>query len=96
MAESLPMRLPAPFRLLLPLLLIALAGCGEAPLNSPYPAGEQNSNTLYAAFAERPKHLDPAVAYSSNEYAFIQQVYEPPLQYHYLRRPFALVPLSAA
>lgn len=90
------MRLPAPFRLLLPLLLIALAGCGEAPLNSPYPAGEQNSNTLYAAFAERPKHLDPAVAYSSNEYAFIQQVYEPPLQYHYLRRPFALVPLSAA
>ena len=90
------MRLPAPFRLLLPLLLIALAGCGEAPLNSPYPAGEQNANTLYAAFAERPKHLDPAVAYSSNEYAFIQQVYEPPLQYHYLRRPFALVPLSAA
>ncbi|HEX2795496.1 MAG TPA: ABC transporter substrate-binding protein [Immundisolibacter sp.] len=90
------MRLPAPFRLLLPLLLIALAGCGEAPLNSPYPAAEQNANTLYAAFAERPKHLDPAVAYSSNEYAFIQQVYEPPLQYHYLRRPFALVPLSAA
>ncbi len=89
------MRLPAPFRLLLPLLLIALAGCGEAPLNSPYPAGEQNANTLYAAFAERPKHLDPAVAYSSNEYAFIQQVYEPPLQYHYLRRPYALVPLSA-
>ncbi|ANX04167.1 ABC transporter substrate-binding protein [Immundisolibacter cernigliae] len=90
------MRLPAPFRLLLPLLLIALAGCGEGPLNSPYPAAEQNANTLYAAFAERPKHLDPAVAYSSNEYAFIQQVYEPPLQYHYLRRPFALVPLSAA
>ncbi|MEA3220242.1 ABC transporter substrate-binding protein [Immundisolibacter sp.] len=90
------MRLPVPFRLLLPLLLIALAGCGEAPLNSPYPASEQNANTLYAAFAERPKHLDPAVAYSSNEYAFIQQVYEPPLQYHYLRRPYALVPLSAA
>ena len=90
------MHLPAPFRLLLPLLLIALAGCGEAPLNSPHPAGEQNANTLHAAFSERPKHLDPAIAYSSNEYAFIQQVYEPPLQYHYLRRPFALVPLSAA
>ncbi|WP_448507255.1 ABC transporter substrate-binding protein [Immundisolibacter sp.] len=89
------MRLLAPFHQLLPLLLIALAGCGEQPLNSPYPASEKDSNTLYAAFAERPKHLDPAIAYSSNEYAFIQQVYEPPLQYHYLRRPYTLVPLSA-
>ena len=89
------MRLPAPFRLFLPLLLIALAGCGQQPLNSPYPAGEKDANTLYAAFAERPKHLDPAVAYNSNEYVFIQQVYEPPLQYHYLRRPYTLVPLSA-
>ena len=95
MAESRPMRLPATFRLFLPLLLIALAGCGEQPLNSPYPAGEKDANTLYAAFAERPKHLDPAVAYNSNEYVFIQQVYEPPLQYHYLRRPYTLVPLSA-
>ena len=89
------MRLSAPFRLLLPLLLTVFAGCGEAPLNSPYPAGKQDRSTLYAAFTERPKHLDPAVAYSSNEYAFIQQVYEPPLQYHYLRRPYRLVPLSA-
>ncbi|MDD3650581.1 ABC transporter substrate-binding protein [Immundisolibacter sp.] len=83
-------------RPLLATLLLALAGCGQAPLNSPYPAGEREANTLYAAFAERPKHLDPAVAYNSNEYVFIQQVYEPPLQYHYLRRPYTLVPLTAA
>lgn len=96
MAESGPMRRPTPLRLLLPLLLIALAACGRVPPNSPYPASERDANTLYAAFAERPKHLDPALSYSSNEYVFIQQVYEPPLQYHYLRRPYTLEPLAAA
>ncbi len=95
MAESFTMRLPAPTRLSWLLLPIWLAGCGEAPLNSPHPTGEQDANTLYAAFAARPKHLDPAVAYSSNEYVFIHQTYEPPLQYHYLRRPYTLVPLAS-
>jgi ABC-type transport system substrate-binding protein len=90
------MRRPLVLKTLLPLLLAALAGCGDGPLNNPYPASERDANTLYAAFAERPKHLDPAISYSSNEYVFIQQVYEPPLQYHYLRRPYALEPLAAA
>ncbi len=89
------MRPSTPLTLLLALLSIALAGCGKSPLNSPYPASEREANTLYAPFAERPKHLDPAAAYNSNEYVFIQQVYEPPLQYHYLRRPYTLVPLVA-
>ena len=39
--------------------------------------------------------MDPAVAYSSNEYAFIAQIYEPPFQYHYLKRPYQVVPLTA-
>ena len=39
--------------------------------------------------------MDPAVAYSANEYAFISQIYEPPFQYHYLKRPYQLVPLTA-
>jgi hypothetical protein len=51
---------------------------------------------LYSSFAERPKHLDPARAYSSNEYTFIAQIYEPPLQYHYLKRPYQLIPLTAS
>ena len=51
---------------------------------------------FFSSFSERPKHLDPARSYSSNEWAFISQVYEPPLQYHYLRRPYVLVPLTAA
>lgn len=52
-------------------------------------------NVLHAAFSERPKFLDPARSYSSNEYAIIAQIYEPPLQYHYLKRPYQLIPLTA-
>ena len=55
-----------------------------------------SGNVLHSSFAERPKHLDPARSYSSNEYALIGQIYEPPLQYHYLKRPYQLEPLTAA
>jgi len=82
---------------LTPLFLLALlAGCDGSPWNSPYAAAEEAGRTLlYSSFSERPKHLDPARSYSSNEYAFIAQIYEPPLQYHFLKRPYTLVPLSA-
>ena len=72
------------------LVLIAL-GC----TNNPYRPSEKGKNYLYSTFGEPPKHLDPAVAYSSDEYDFILQIYEPPLQYHYLKRPYELVPLTA-
>ncbi len=75
--------------------LLTLASCGSPP-NNPYPAEEAQDNTLYASFEERPKHLDPARAYSANEYEFIAQIYEPPLQYAYLKRPYQLEPLAAA
>ncbi len=75
-------------------LAAILAGCSE-PWNNPYRPEEATANVLYSAFAERPKHLDPARSYSSNEYAFIGQIYEPPLSYHYLKRPYELVPNTA-
>ncbi len=78
---------------LVSLLAMLLAACGN-PWNNPYPAADSGSNTLYSSFTERPKHLDPVRSYSANEYAFIAQVYEPPLQYHYLQRPYALAPLT--
>jgi len=65
------------------------------PLNNPYPATERNANNYYSTFNAQPKTLDPASAYSSDEYRFIQQIYEPPLQYHYLKRPYQLEPLTA-
>ncbi len=68
-------------------------GC-EVP-NNPYPKSEHNQEIYYSTFSEEPKHFDPAVSYSSDEYRFIEQIYEPPLQYHYLKRPYELIPLTA-
>jgi ABC-type transport system substrate-binding protein len=76
------------------LLACGLAGCGRA-WNEPYPAEERERNVLYTFFIERPKHLDPAQSYTSDEYDVIQQIYEPPFQYHYLKRPYELIPAAA-
>ena len=76
-------------------VLVLAAGCGGSPWNDPYPASEARSNTLYTSFSERPKHLDPVQSYAENEYAFIANIYQPPLQYHYLKRPFELIPFGA-
>ena len=77
----------------LPFLAFALllSACGET-WNNPYPAADRGSNTLYSAFTERPKHLDPVQSYSEDEATFTAQVYEPPLQYHYLKRPYVVIP----
>ena len=64
--------------------------------NNPYPRQESNQLVYYDSFSERPKHLDPVSSYSSNEYVFLGQIYEPPLQYHFLKRPYELEPLTAA
>jgi peptide/nickel transport system substrate-binding protein len=79
------------------LLVISLglmAGCSDS-WNNPYPDTDAHANVLYSAFSERPKHLDPARSYSSNEAEFTGQIYEPPLQYHFLKRPYTLIPLTA-
>lgn len=76
-------------------LSVLLSACGQA-WNDPYPAAERGRNILYTAFTDRPKHLDPVQSYSEDEATFLYQIYEPPLQYHYLKRPYALVPGSAA
>ncbi len=73
-----------------------LSGCRGPAWNDPYPAADAGKNILYSAFTLRPKHLDPARAYSSNEYAIIGQIYEPPLQYAFLKRPYQLEPLTAS
>ncbi|MGU9977776.1 MAG: ABC transporter substrate-binding protein [Candidatus Oxydemutatoraceae bacterium WSBS_2016_MAG_OTU14] len=72
--------------------LCFISGCDNI-WNTPY--ADSKRNVLYKAFSDRPKHMDPVRSYSSNEYAIIGQIYEPPLQYHYLKRPYTLVPLTA-
>ncbi|NDP49451.1 MAG: ABC transporter substrate-binding protein [Sulfuriferula multivorans] len=74
--------------------LSLLAGCSDN-WNNPYPGSAKDANVVYSAFSERPKHLDPARSYSANEAEFTGQIYEPPLQYHFLKRPYTLIPLTA-
>jgi len=82
-----------PWLLILPLLQSA---CDDRAWNNPYPPSEDKSQISYSSFSERPKHLDPIQSYSATEYRFIGQIYEPPLQYHYLKRPYQLELLTAA
>ncbi|HET8608211.1 MAG TPA: ABC transporter substrate-binding protein [Burkholderiales bacterium] len=82
-------------RVLLAALMLVLAGCTNTPWNDPYPSADTGKNILYTAFTERPKQLDPAKAYNENEFVILANVYEPPLQYHYLKRPYQLIPFGA-
>ena len=79
--------------------MLCLAGCSKAslgsPWNNPYPTDQSHANIYYDVFEERPKHLDPARSYVANGYVFLGQIYEPPLQYHFLKRPYELIPLTA-
>ena len=71
-------------------------GCRQGALNNPYSSDEKGGNILYSSFEERPKHLDPVQSYFENEIRFTAQIYMPPLQYHYLKRPYQLIPFAAS
>lgn len=69
-------------------VMAALAGC----TNDPYPAADAVEKILYQPFDDPPKTLDPQVAYSVVDHMVIGYVYDTLLGYHYLKRPFTLVP----
>jgi ABC-type transport system substrate-binding protein len=70
-----------------------LAACN----NNPWPDGAAATNTLFSAVIENsPRHLDPTASYWNNDTAFTFQIYEPLYGYHYLKRPFVLVPKTAS
>jgi len=68
--------------------LLALAGC----TNNPYPDADDHRKVLYSSFVEAPRTLDPAVAYTTAEHIVTANVFDTLLEYHYLRRPFELIP----
>ena len=73
--------------------VVLLAAC----TNNPQPSGLQETNTLFSAFSERsPRYLDPTASYSNNETPITYQVYEPLYGYHYLKRPYTLIPKAAS
>lgn len=78
------------------LLVSAQAANTSAPfiLNNPYPADDSSKKIYYTSLTEPPKTLDIAKSYSSNEILILSQIYEPPLQYDYLARPYQLKPLT--
>jgi ABC-type transport system substrate-binding protein len=67
------------------------AGC----TNDPYPAADRDKKVLYSSFSEAPKTLDPAVAYTVAEQIVTGNVYDTLLEYHFLRRPYELMPALA-
>ena len=70
------------------LVAVAAAACG----NDPYPHADAAARILYVPFQEPPKTLDPQVAYSVYDHEILSNVYETPLEYHYLKRPYELIP----
>jgi ABC-type transport system substrate-binding protein len=79
-------------RLVVVAAAVALGACD----NNPWHESAAAENTIYTAMVENtPRHVDPTASYWSNDTLVTYQVYEPPYGYHYLKRPFELVPKSA-
>ena len=78
------------------LFALLVAACLGACDNNPWPARSAESNVLRTAVIESsPRHLDPTASYWANDTPYTYQIYEPPYGYHYLKRPFVLVPKTA-
>ncbi|MDX1649054.1 MAG: ABC transporter substrate-binding protein, partial [Myxococcota bacterium] len=68
--------------------VLAAAACG----NNPYPEADQERKILYTTIGEAPRTLDPAVAYNVTAHQITGLVYDTLLEYHYLKRPYTLIP----
>ncbi len=74
-----------------------LSACGDPPWNNPHPPVTDDLLTYQSVMTPSPpKHLDPAISYASDESLFIMQIYEPPMGYHFLKRPYELLPAALA
>ncbi|MBR0458220.1 MAG: hypothetical protein IJJ26_03195 [Victivallales bacterium] len=60
--------------------------------NDPWPTGETARGTMYVAFGGVIKSLDPAFSYFEHEGSILDNIVEAPLAYHYLKRPYTLIP----
>ncbi len=72
--------------------LAGIALLAAACTNNPYPQGDEGLRVLYRALNVPPKTYDPAVSYSVREHWVTAEVYETLLEYHYLERPYTLIP----
>lgn len=81
-------------RLGLVLLGAALAG-HPACSNDPYPESAAEERVLYGAFGDAPRRLDVAEAYDVVAHSFTGLLNDKLLDYHYLKRPYELIPSLA-
>jgi hypothetical protein len=72
-------------------VVFLLNACGGVS-NEPVPKALLAENVLFSSYQESPKYLDSTSSYSNNETPWTYAVYEPPLKYHYLKRPYELEP----
>ncbi|MFP6641318.1 MAG: ABC transporter substrate-binding protein [Myxococcota bacterium] len=70
---------------------LGLSACN----NNPYPEANSDRKIIYKSYREAPRTLDPAVAYTTNAHAITGEVYDTLLEYHYLKRPYELIPALA-
>lgn len=70
--------------------VMMLGGCDTS--NQPVPHEWLGQNIMMTSYQESPKTLDSVSSYSNNETPWTYAVYEPPLRYHYLKRPYELEP----
>jgi ABC-type transport system substrate-binding protein len=92
-----PHHLANPARRALFAAATALALLTTACNNNPWPEESAASNTLHTAVIENsPRHLDPTASYWNNDTPYTYQAYEPLYGFHYLKRPFQLIPKTAA
>jgi oligopeptide transport system substrate-binding protein len=76
--------------------VLALAGIAfVACTNDPYPDSDDHTKVRYRALAGPPRTLDPAVTYNVSDHQITANVYESLLEYHYLKRPYTLMPALA-
>lgn len=78
-------------RIFVALIVLVVAG-GMRPINSPYPDDDREANVLYRSITREVTKMDPATYYSG---LLIFDVLEPPFEYHLLKRPHELIPLTA-
>ena len=76
-------------------LISALVALVPACTNNPYPSADDDKKILYKTFSEAPRTLDPATAYTTSSHAITGNVYDTLLEYHYLKRPYVLIPSLA-
>lgn len=73
-------------------LMLMTALVLSACTNNPYPDRHAGEKVLYLSFEDAPRTLDPAVAYTTSAHTITGKVYDTLLEYHYLRRPYELIP----